>query len=106
MTSHKVIVGDPAVIRAIKWIVRPFSSIEAPAGQFLDRTGDNPPDRGPQTRLSPMVPAVDVIGLLRKTCKNPSVLHALRYRADACGPVVDKFDAAMVGGRIFNFVPR
>ena len=47
------------------------------------------------TRLSRLrlFPGVDVIGLLRKTCKNPVVRHALRNRANVCWPIVDKLDA-------------
>jgi hypothetical protein len=56
------------------------------------------------SRLRPF-PGFDVIGLLRKTCENPFVRHALRNRADVCGRMVDEFDAAMVDGRIVNFVP-
>src|SRR5208282_4378027 len=98
-------------IPAVEWTERLFNSIAALADQFLDRA-DYPPDRELRwrrathiTRLSRRFPGFDVIGLLRKTCENPSVLQALRNRADVCGPIVDEFDAAMAGGRIVNFIP-
>jgi hypothetical protein len=48
-TSHKVVVGDTVVIRAVKWTGRLYG-IAAPADQFLDGAGDHPPDREPRRR--------------------------------------------------------